>query len=360
MSQNKKKRTSIYPTASKKKVSRAAEKIRNSLTNGSPIPLDEEQIVENWRASHVHILNSWQATLRNRIGGKDIVFAQRLKRRNTIYDKLKRQPKMVFTRMHDIAGCRLIFKNEEDLHSYRNELHNAKKLSHKLKKEQSKDYIVKPKESGYRGIHDIYEYNSRKGKDRSPHWNGLLVEIQYRTACQHAWATAVEVADNIMKGRAKFSEGDEKLQEFFRLTSEIIARAHENKKSCKSYLTNEELLDQFFSIEKETSLLRQLENLKTIQKEFSGVNVIIQLKSDPQKPTSEIFVYESLSEANIEYFKKEKEFPDDDIVLVRGGDSKVNKTIQDAFRNYFADTTDFVDYIKEGLKKLGRSGKWSA
>ena len=121
MSQNKKKRTSIYPTASKKKVSRAAEKIRNSLTNGSPIPLDEEQIVENWRASHVHILNSWQATLRNRIGGKDIVFAQRLKRRNTIYDKLKRQPKMVFTRMHDIAGCRLIFKNEEDLHSYRNE-----------------------------------------------------------------------------------------------------------------------------------------------------------------------------------------------------------------------------------------------
>ena len=62
-------------------------------------------------------MNVWQKILSKRTKKKKnkIIFAQRLKRKNTIYDKIKRYPDMNLARMHDIAGCRLIFKNIEDI-----------------------------------------------------------------------------------------------------------------------------------------------------------------------------------------------------------------------------------------------------
>ena len=119
---------------------------------------------------------------------------------------------------------------------YISKLHKATGFHHIRKEGQYKDYITNPKESGYRGIHDVYAYQSKKGYDRSDKWNGLLVEIQYRTIYQHAWATAVEVADYLTNCRAKFSQGNSDQQEFFRYASEIIARAYENRVSCKNTL----------------------------------------------------------------------------------------------------------------------------
>ncbi len=113
----------IKPEYSKKCVNKAGENVR--LDNYT----DEEiQIIENWRAAHNKILNDWQSTLRVRCKGLDIIFAQRLKRRLTIFDKLNRQPEMHLARMHDIAGCRLIFKNIEQLLEYRNKLHSSWKV----------------------------------------------------------------------------------------------------------------------------------------------------------------------------------------------------------------------------------------
>jgi hypothetical protein len=40
---------------------------------------------------------------------------------------------MRLARMHDLAGCRLIFDDEETLHSYRTKIHNLK-VKHVLKK----------------------------------------------------------------------------------------------------------------------------------------------------------------------------------------------------------------------------------
>ena len=62
--------------------------------------------------------------------------------------------------------------------------------------------------------------------------------------------------------------------------------------------------------------------------------------------------FNEFSKANDEYFKLEKQYPDDDIVLVRTDDKSVGQTIRDAFRNYFADTTDFIDYVESGIKCL--------
>src|SRR3546814_12020644 len=49
------------------------------------------------------------------------------------------------------------------------------------------DYIRSPKSSGYRSIHLVLKYKSKK----YPEYNNLLLEVQIRTHAQHSWATAV-------------------------------------------------------------------------------------------------------------------------------------------------------------------------
>ena len=89
-----------------------------------------------------------------------------------------------------------------------------------------KAYIKNPKNTGYRGIHDIYEYdvNSAAGRELK----GLYIEIQYRTLVQHAWATAVEVVGFITESQPKFEKGDNRYHLAMAYAAEIIARAHEN------------------------------------------------------------------------------------------------------------------------------------
>ena len=345
-------RRQIYPLYSKQKVNNSANNIGIDMReHNGIISAEDEKVVENWRASHTHILNTWQVVLRNRIKGNGVIFAQRLKRKNTIYDKLKRFPDMQLARMHDIAGCRLIFKNEEEMMEYIKKLHEANGFHHIRKEGQYKDYITHPKDSGYRGIHDVYAYQSKKGKDRSNKWDGLLIEIQYRTIYQHAWATAVEIADYLTECRAKFSQGNEEQQEFFRYASEIIARVYEKRKSCKSELNNEELVEGFKGLEQKTHLLQRLKQLKSLSKfpELFKQNLVIHFKLQEGKPSYEINGFTSLPIASIHYFILEKKYPDDDIVLVK---SSGKKNILEAYRNYFADAKDFTGYIEEGIKEL--------
>lgn len=348
----KKDRRQIYPKYSKQKVNNSAKNIGMALREHNGIVLTEdEEVVENWRASHIHVLNTWQFILRNRINGKKIIFAQRLKRKKTIYDKLHRFPKMLLARMHDIAGCRLIFRNEKDMLQYIENLHKSKSFRHIRKDGQCKDYITNPKESGYRGIHDVYAYQSKKGYDRSNKWDKLLVEIQYRTIYQHAWATAVEISDYLTSSRSKFSQGNEEQQEFLRLASEIIARAFENKKGCKSELSNVELIESFKSLDDKLQLLTKLRHFKSITTSINGKNknIILHFQFKNGLPLTATRSYNSLSKAMEEYFKLEKQFPEDDIVLVKS--SKI-QDIKKTYKNYFADSNDFVGYVINGLEIL--------
>jgi len=234
---------------------------------------------------------------------------------------------------------------------YISKLHKATGFHHIRKEGQYKDYITNPKESGYRGIHDVYAYQSKKGYDRSDKWNGLLVEIQYRTIYQHAWATAVEVADYLTNCRAKFSQGNSDQQEFFRYASEIIARAYENRVSCKNTLSNQDLIANFKKLEQKTNLLQRLKQLKSISKipEIFKQNLVIHFTIKDDQPKFDIYGFNSLPVAGIHYFILEKKYPTDDIVLVKSSD---RKSILEAYRNYFADAKDFTGYIEEGIKKL--------
>src|SRR5689334_1333006 len=91
-----------FPGGSKERVSKAGDAVRV----GNP-SAEDLHVINIWRAAHRPVMNAFQSILRNRTRGKDIIIAQRHKRRSTIFDKLKRLPGMRLARMDDVAGCRL-------------------------------------------------------------------------------------------------------------------------------------------------------------------------------------------------------------------------------------------------------------
>ena len=111
---------SVYPGGSKSRVSRAGEAVRK----GAPTP-DDLAVIDTWRAAHRPVLNTFQAILRIRARGLGVVVAQRHKRKRTIFDKLRRLPRMELARMDDIAGCRLIFNSVDELYAFREKVHAA-------------------------------------------------------------------------------------------------------------------------------------------------------------------------------------------------------------------------------------------
>lgn len=346
----------IEPLFSSEEVDKAANNARNRLTQNMHVDAEDEKIIENRRASHAHVLNTWQAVLRGRVKKSkyNIVFAQRQKRLNTIYDKFRRWPNIPFSTMQDIAGCRLIFENIEELEHFRKELKVTRSMKHILLK--ISDYIHRPKQSGYRGIHEIYEYHTQQRPNRSTKWDGLKIEIQYRTITQHIWATGVEIADCLTNGRIKYSAGNEDYLTFFKLVSEMFARVYEHMTSCLPRKSNIELVNEFKQIESKIHLLSRLKaaKLANINDSLkSGNNIILdQFITKKQAVQINIEAFKSLAYAQKRYFELEQNNPTHDIVLVRANDIDNRTSIKNAYRNYFINTKDFVHMVEQALSHL--------
>ncbi len=292
-----------------------------------------------------YVLNTFKPLLWRRVAGKDIVVAQRLKRRSTIIDKLFREPSMELARMDDIAGARLIFKDIQSLELFRETFHKSK-FNHKLRHDVERyNYISRPKPSGYRGVHEIYVYNVTSEHGRQ--YNGLYIELQFRTIYQHAWATAVEVVGTLTEHQPKFNKGNEDYMEFFRLSSEIISRSKENRTGLLADLPDIDVVEKFLDLDKTLNLLQLLRGISVIKTTSNIKNNIVLRLSKEGGLTIHPFV--NLDHATEGYFELEKMYPNDDIVLVR---AKTFRDIQSAYRNYFQNTEDFVTYVMDGLKFL--------
>lgn len=347
------KRPYEFPKYSKGRVDRAGQRI------GTPAATpDDFAVLENWRASHANILNTFKTILYNRAKGMDVQIAQRLKRRPTIIDKLTREPDMHLSRMHDIAGCRVIVNSLEDLEDFRRRVHEAR-FDHKRRGVEGDrwNYISRPKQSGYRGVHDVYTYHvePKKGiaREKQP-WNGMLVEIQYRTTIQHAWATAVELAGLVTQNDPKFDRGNPDFIEFFRLSSEILARAFEDSASCCFDLGNEELIASFQALEAKTHILRLFSELQKSRGgvQLTGASILIfHYQTDLfGREQLEVKKFDSVNAAIQEYNRLEQELAERaDIVLVG---SRSGEAIKSAYRNYFSDAEEFISLVQDGIAIL--------
>lgn len=335
-------KTIKFPGGSKSKVNEAGAKVRDGVPSYYDV-----KIIEEWRAAHRSVLNTFQAILRTRTKKSKAIVAQRHKRRNTIVGKLLRFPKMQLSRMDDVAGCRVIFPSIKDLNKFRTQLHKAR-FKHKRKNDPCKyNYLLSPKKTGYRGIHDVYSYdvNSESGK----HLKGLLVEIQYRTKVQHAWATAVEVIGFITESQPKFEEGDTRYQHAMALASEILARSFEDMKGPFPELCDSELVQQFLGIDAELGLLKTFKGLNSAKTSVNDKKNSILIFSEDG--SLEVKSYKDATEALRALFELEKELVDSDIVLVKADSSE---EVRYAFKNYFTDAKDFIKLIEKGCQKLSQ------
>lgn len=255
---------------------------------------------------------------------------------------------MQLSRMDDVAGCRLIFPDTKSLYNFRMEFHEAR-FHHTRRNDVEKyDYIKRPKATGYRGVHDVYVYdvNSENGQP----FKGLLVEIQYRTNIQHAWATAVEVIGFITESQPKFQAGDTRYQIAMALTSEILARAFENATGPYPEKSNVDLVKEFLQIDKELGLLNMLRGLNATDSASTSNRNMILIFSETG--SLEVKTYRGTTEALRALFEFEKTLPGKDIVLVKADTSE---EVRFAFKNYFSDARDFIRLVEDGCQKL--SGK---
>lgn len=303
------------------------------------------EIIDNWRASHAYPMNSISNTLKRKLRKyKDIITAQRLKRLDTILNKLDRYPEMNLSRMQDLGGCRVVFSSLSDLKSFRDSLVRSK-INHILTNE--KKYIKNPKpNTGYRGIHLVYKYSSSKMSQ----YNDLLVEIQLRTKLQHLWATAVETVGAFTHNQLKFEQGDDVWLRFFKLVSIIFAAEEEKKafKSIKKIENHFEVVSELIELINKNKLTHKLESFRIIKPILNSSRPNLttgyyllrlnltdyELKIEWYKETEEGFNEAVKAYTNLEGKKRK----DEDVVLIA---TKDLRTLMRAYPNYFSDISEF-------------------
>lgn len=283
------------------------------------------------------------------------VVVQRLKRRDTIVQKLERFPTMKLYRMQDLGGCRVILPKVADVYDLVKQMRTSR-----IRHEESnyKDYIAIPNpDTGYRGYHLIYKYFS----DRNTDYNGLKVEIQIRTKLQHIWATAVETVGVFTDNKLKFNSGSEDWLKFFKLTSGLFAI--EERTAIPDGLPTDamEIFDQWLVLLEKLDVIstlgtigiatQKIGHIKKRAKKQQGY-YIIKLWFDPVDVEIEPFYgkEKSLEAAIQAYSELEslKQISKFDCVLVS---AQSYETLVDAYPNYFLDVKQFLQEVSYLLKK---------
>lgn len=342
------------PKFSRTQVNRAGQILTKEIDS---IELDDwlwaHDVLSNWRACHGYPVNTFQATLRQKLKRIDsnALVAQRLKRLPSITNKLQRYPSMSLARMQDIGGLRAVVGTMRHLGTLYSD-YKESRFTHTLVSEY--DYVVHPKASGYRGIHLVYKYRHR---DHST-YDGLQLELQLRTKLQHAWATAVETAGTFLQHSLKSSEGPEEWLKFFSLAGSAFA-----------YLEESPLVPGYENLARDTTFratayaANRLEIRKMLVGYSSAVKAIptgtargayylieLVLKGE-QKVIITPFARDHLEKANTEYSKAEKRVAqgnDSQVVLVSAGSVD---SLRRAYPNYFLDTHDFLRHLSK-IEKL--------
>lgn len=337
------------PLYSRSAVDRAALAIADPLTG----PYDRElalAVVNNWRSSHAFPLNTLQMNLRRRAAGidSDATVAQRIKRLPSIVGKIERYPDMKLSRMQDIGGCRAVLK---DIDAVRELYGRYREGNGRHLLEREDDYIeVKPKASGYRGVHLVYRYNSA----RNTTYNGLRIEVQLRTRLQHAWATAVETVGFFTMQALKSSLGGDDWLRFFALMSSEIAILEGTPLVPGTPSDPGERRSELRGLTECLGVVDKLaaygRTLKLAEDRIVGGNYkyfILQL--DARNAQLTVYSFGKLAAATESYegLERASNQSEVDVVLV-SVDSL--SSLRRAYPNYFLDTAYFVQLVTEATR----------
>jgi len=311
------------------------------------------RVINNWRSAHSYPLNTFQVALRNNAKSleKKVLVAQRIKRIESIILKLRKNTTntMQLSQMQDIGGCRAVMSSLENVYALV-ELFKKSKFQHPSR--PSKDYILSPKEDGYRGVHLIYQY---KGRDDKVVYDKLRIEIQIRTRMQHAWATAVEAVETFTKQALKSNQGDIGWHRFFALMASFIAHIEGSEQVPNTPTNRKELREEIESLSNELQILQNLmvyaATIHTISdlRETNNRYFLVRLNTSSNEVFIRGFPQSASQAANDQYLEIEREIRDSlsqQVVLV-SVDSL--KALKKAYPNYFLDTAKFIALLKKAL-----------
>ena len=333
----------------KKAIGRAGDTLIN------PLSTEEEysqalSVLNNWRASHAFPLNSLQTSLRYRAVKitDEALITQRLKRVPSILRKLHRFPDMKLNRMQDIGGCRAVVPTLVEVHQLR-ELMINDRLKSELAREY--DYINSPKDSGYRGIHLVYKYQSKNQEL----YNGHLIEIQIRSLIQHAWATSVEIAETFLGDSLKSGQGSPEWLRLFKLISILFAE-------YEGCLLKEIDTNQIRSIKQESTELASKLSIFEKLRAFSVVTnstehgneydksgyFLLVLDINKKTVLVENYSKEDQEDVNNKYLALEKEYENTNVNVVLVAAESI-LSLKRAYPNYFADSEYFLETLNNVL-----------
>lgn len=140
------------PNYSKSQVNKAGEILADLGTYSASEQEWASRVLANWRACHGYPINTFQATLRDKLKPIDenAIVAQRLKRAPSIILKLRRFNGMKLARMQDIGGLRAVVGSVEQVNKledayrksrFKHELTSSKTILKNLRKTGTAAFI---------------------------------------------------------------------------------------------------------------------------------------------------------------------------------------------------------------------------
>jgi len=311
---------------------------------------DAIDMLSNWRSSHRYPMNALNMTLRNRAKSidQDAIVAQRLKRLDSILRKLRRRRSMEMSQMQDVGGCRAIVSGmrrlSELLHVF-----ESRPLKHQVARTQ--DYIMFPKDDGYRSVHLRYRFAGRASA--SP-WNKLRVEIQLRTKMQHSWATALETIDAFTGENIKFGSGDDRWRRFFALMGSVHAGLEAAPPVPGTPENQLELRDEVAHLANELRVDYLLQSYSRIGRHVQGRKdgkamwYLLSLMPDQNQIRLQAYPAKLIGTAQLAYDQAEKEFANSKSQAVLVSVAQI-ADLQKAFPNFFGDTRLFLSSLNRYL-----------
>lgn len=328
--------------------------------NGYSAAMD---VLSYWRFSHEKPLDVAFNLLQKVAQKKDrsTIFAKRLKRYASIVAKLRRFEQMKLKNMQDIGGCRAIVSNEKKLRQLVRELRKRPEFRTLEGKIRAKDYILHPKDDGYRGYHLIGQFLDDSGERKS-------IEIQVRTALQHDWATALEIVDLFTGQALKSNLGDVTWKNFFSGVSKQFALMEaihlfdtfEKQAKFEAYCEHLQKKTDLVAACRETQeacnrlnvivrLQAFAQSLKIVDERLSQVTVdgyaLIEVDTKKKQVKCSLFSDDMTEDAEEQYTKAEKAAAATDHLVVALVSTTAVGGIKEAYPNYFADSTDFVQHL---------------
>lgn len=355
---------------SRSRIDRAGRELASETQQGEVLE-GALSVLNDWRSFHTFPLNSTTVVLKQkarRIEGEALV-VQRLKRARSVLSKLTREPSMRLSQMQDIGGCRAVFTSLDSVYHLKESY-----LNHQGQYEvvHIADYIRSPKPSGYRSLHIVLRYKSKK----YPQYNNVLLEVQARTLTQHAWATAVETVGAVLGQALKSSEGEEAWLSYFQNAS--LALEYIEKPIFTTIIPQSlgAIARTLARLDKELQVSKKLGSYRDALRATEDKN----LKKDgyfllvllPAQPELQIFHFakRNAEDAYREYERYERLlplapdnpqiplFPDlanytgAQAVLV-GAESF--KSLRESYPNYYLDTEHFLESIESFVRRYRRA-----